>query len=84
MEKITFKDGFGFIYLNKNIYSKKVIISTFKVYLDFFEGSILELKDKYIIKIIKKENDYSTEDLTWEFLNYLISVEYESLNKNKK
>lgn len=82
MKKIIIKDDFAFIYLNKNFYKKELIINTFKTYEEFFTATITKLGKYYIIKIQKINNDYELDILANEFLNFILSEEYQNKKKN--
>lgn len=77
MGKLVLKDGFAFVYLNKNFYSKESILNTLKVYQEFFNAKLTEIGKYFTIKIEKINDDYSIETLAREFSNYLIAQEYE-------
>lgn len=73
MKKLEIKENFAFIYLNKNIYSKKAIFNSLETYSDFFHSSFTELGKYFIVKIQRKTTDYTTKKLAKEYANYLIS-----------
>ena len=76
MKKIVLKEGFAFLYLNKNFYNKENILESLKEYKDFFKGHFTDLGKYFIIKV-ENTSDYETKTLAEEFANFLISKEYE-------
>ena len=82
MKKIVIKDNFAFIYLNSGFYNEKAILNTIKIYSDFIDASFSELGKYYIVKIKNKTTEYNLEKLANEFLNYILSIEFE-LNSEK-
>lgn len=77
MKKIVIKDNFAFIYLNSNFYNKEVIIMTIDIYKDFFKAQISQIGKYYIIKIEKINLDFTLENISNEFLNYILANEYQ-------
>lgn len=76
MEKLVFKEGFAFMYLLKEVYSKDSIISAAKDYSDFVDVSVTEVGKYNIVKLEKLTDDYEIEILAREFMNYVISEEF--------
>ena len=76
MKKIVLKDDFAFVYLNKLFYTKELILDTINDYKDFFNASISEVGKYVVLKIEKKNDDYSLDVLAKEYLNLLLSKEY--------
>jgi dTDP-4-dehydrorhamnose 3,5-epimerase-like enzyme len=81
MKSFILKDKSEVIYLNKKFYNKESIKECVKIYKDFIEFKFEE-SEKYVrIKIKSKDKDkYSNNLLAYEFLNYLLSLEYERSN----
>ncbi len=77
MKKIVLKDNFAYVYLNMNFYSKDKILQTLNVYKEFFKSSITELGKYFVVKIEKLDENFSLEQLSKEFANYLLAQEYE-------
>jgi hypothetical protein len=77
MKQLVLKDNFAYLYLNVNFYSTEKILNTLVVYKEFFKPSTSELGKYFVVKIEKLDENFSLEELAREFLNYLISKEYE-------
>lgn len=78
MKGVVVQNGFAFVYLSKDFYLKNNILKTIDVYKEFLESAISEISDKYyILKFTLKSKDYTLEKTIDEFLNYLLSLEYE-------
>jgi hypothetical protein len=75
MKTLVIKDNFAFIYLNKEIYSNTSVLTSISAYKDFLMASKTELGKYLTLKLETLTQEYSLEELTHEFLNYLLSVE---------
>lgn len=76
MNKIVIKEGFGFVYLNRNFYDKSVVLNTLVVYEEFFRSSLSEIGNYFVVRVDRIDESYSVEELLREFSNYLINGEY--------
>lgn len=78
MSKIVYvNSNFATLSLNSSFYNFVNIKKSFKIYQDFLEFK-LKKKDKnyYLIEFFRKDLDYDIKVLIFEFLNYLISLEF--------
>jgi len=65
------------ISLLKEFYNLDLIKETISIYGDFFETNLKEGKLHYILSFKQTNFDYDLDTLIDEFLNYLLSKEYE-------
>lgn len=63
--------------LLKEFYNLDLIKKTIQVYSDFFEMNLKEEEFYYILSFKQTNFDYDLTTLIDEFLNYLLSFEYE-------
>lgn len=68
--------------LLKEFYNLALINETIQVYSDFFETNLKEEEFYYILSFKQVNFDYDLDVLVDEFLNYLLSLEYEHKGKN--
>lgn len=76
MKKIVFQDGFAFLYFNSIFYNKDTILKTIEIYKDFGDFFLNELGNYYILKIVNSI-EYDLEEVSSNFMNYVLSLEYQ-------
>jgi len=78
-KNIVFKDNFAFLYLNKNIYTKSKIKEAIIEFKDFIKPSISQIGEYIVIKIETITQDYDLKELTYEFANYILAKEQQTV-----
>lgn len=78
MKKLVITSSYAFLYLNKEMYSQNTLKTALEDFKEFILVSLKEFNSYITLKIEAKTNDYSLNELTHEFLNYLTGIEFES------
>ena len=77
MKKIIFKKDFSLLYFNSDFYMKSKILETINIYSDFGKFSLSVIGKYFVLKIIVKGGLFEDlEYLSFEFMNYLLSLEH--------
>ncbi len=77
MKKLVINSSYAFLYLNKELYSQNALRDALEDFKEFIIISSKEFNSYFSLKIEAKTNDYSIQELTHEFLNYLTGIEFE-------
>ena len=77
MKQAVINSSYAFIYLNKQIYSKKAIEKALDDFKEFILPYQKEFRNYTTIKLEPKTKDFTTKELTDEFLNYLCGIEFQ-------
>lgn len=77
MKKLIINSSYAFLYLHKEMYSSSSLENALSDFKEFIIVSLKEFNSYNTLKIEAKTNEYSLYELTHEFLNYLIGLEFE-------
>ncbi|MCA9486025.1 hypothetical protein H6501_02775 [Candidatus Woesearchaeota archaeon] len=78
MKVPVLKDTFAFLYLEKNIYSKRAIQASLEAYSEFVGAALQDMGTYTVVRLEPKGDDFSLDELVPEFLNFVLSEEYKS------
>jgi hypothetical protein len=77
MKEVILKDHFAFLYCNRELYSQSALKKTIQDYSDFVKVQLEKMGKYYILKLETESQDYTLEDLSYEFLNYALAQSFE-------
>ncbi len=84
MKKIVIQNNFAYLYLNSNFYEKNSILNTIRIYSDFLKFNFKKIGNYYVVKMELIDNNFSISKLINEFINYLLSIEFELASKKEE
>jgi hypothetical protein len=71
------ENDFAHLYCNSSIYSFNNIKETIAIYQEVCTINTKKLGNYIILSFSQKQGDFSYQELTGEFINYLNSLEYQ-------